>query len=477
MRTVPGSRPGPRSITDRLHDLIDDTVAQPAAEVAVDPPPSPVDADGIARGCRRPGSITVEIPGGIVLKDASLALPSWVQATNDPRTRDHRERPREVTGRLASSNNSREDFPLAPWHESYDWNFHLTPDAQHRNLLSTRNVADGGQLECEWEEKFFPSWARPWGVGNRIWVCGRWIYDCGHPKDTSRGPEYRTEIHPPRGVATFVRSAVRLPGNANPTRATQAVVYLGSHGGYFDTDITDRDYEFVFQLPPKPRTAGVEPRFSVNRRTALPAPPDIAYLGGRDVRVTIPLRGATAELLGRTVPVQEYGVVISAGWSDPDGSQAAEIVRRKVTLDTLFMDANLDPVPLDRDEWYVYLGVNGHWWDYKSLGGESKKLNRSVTLLLHRRDPIEISVSGFEADTLHDKMGASIGVSKDEIGKPGMSTSRAVSVAGKIRNELWRNFNQNDKLEHLVIRHSASTTGTFTRADRKKAYRLRYTLS
>jgi hypothetical protein len=46
-------------------------------------------------------------------------------------------------------------------------------------------------------------------VGDRVWIEGRWIFDCGHPGTPDAAPDDRqyvkfsTEIHPPRALVTF----------------------------------------------------------------------------------------------------------------------------------------------------------------------------------------------------------------------------------------------------------------------------------
>jgi len=45
-------------------------------------------------------------------------------------------------------------------------------------------------------------------VGDRVWVAGRWIFDCGHPGVPEVAPirrfvKYSTEIHPPRALVAF----------------------------------------------------------------------------------------------------------------------------------------------------------------------------------------------------------------------------------------------------------------------------------
>lgn len=43
------------------------------------------------------------------------------------------------------------------------------------------------------------------GVGDRVWVAGRWIFDCGHPgvNGTQTNVRFGTEIHPPRALVTY----------------------------------------------------------------------------------------------------------------------------------------------------------------------------------------------------------------------------------------------------------------------------------
>ena len=73
-------------------------------------------------------------------------------------------------------------------------------------------------MEVEWDNAALmderEGFARDWGavpefvwpgVGDRVWVEGRWIFDCGHPglNGTSANVKFSTEIHPPRAMATF----------------------------------------------------------------------------------------------------------------------------------------------------------------------------------------------------------------------------------------------------------------------------------
>ena len=45
----------------------------------------------------------------------------------------------------------------------------------------------------------------PDGVGDRVWVQGRWIFDCGHPSSSGRkaSSSFTTELHPPHALVTY----------------------------------------------------------------------------------------------------------------------------------------------------------------------------------------------------------------------------------------------------------------------------------
>jgi hypothetical protein len=49
------------------------------------------------------------------------------------------------------------------------------------------------------------------GVGDRVWVAGRWIFDCGHPGSSDKQyVKFSTEIHPPKALVTFRLNHVSL---------------------------------------------------------------------------------------------------------------------------------------------------------------------------------------------------------------------------------------------------------------------------
>jgi len=107
-----------------------------------------------------------------------------------------------VEGTVEETHITHEDLPFD--HTSHDNNMHVKLDSPFQNLNSfgnepqtSTNINDK-RTEVEWEigtandgrtdrfpKDFWPS------AGDRVWMIGRYIFDCGHP---DFGP--RTEIHP-----------------------------------------------------------------------------------------------------------------------------------------------------------------------------------------------------------------------------------------------------------------------------------------
>lgn len=146
-----------------------------------------------------------------------------------------------------------------PWnHYTHDFTFKVTPDPTYQHLLSSWERFPGGtipnipvascealgglpngtscvipgevcpdlttgdtchhtEMEVEWENASLMSVNddddRTWGAvpeyvwpasGDRVWVMGRWIFDCGHPAaDSKQYVKFSTEIHPPRALVTY----------------------------------------------------------------------------------------------------------------------------------------------------------------------------------------------------------------------------------------------------------------------------------
>jgi hypothetical protein len=301
-------------------------------------------------------------------------------------------------------------------------------------------------------------------------MVGRWIYDCGHPGDHG----HKTEIHPPKAIASFRRETAQFAGNFGSTPANNAVVFIGRDGGYWRQPINDQDYVFDLYLPPKPHPEAVPKSKIVPRLTGgtniLPVQPQITPYPAnepRALRVVIPLKGVTPH-------PENYGVVISGGWSDPQGSEAAKVKRIRVTVEEIFMDANLDN---GEAEWHVYVGINGRWDQWRSLSGATHKLNYSVELNVAPSDQVHITACGFEADPIHGLMGNSIGgLSWAEVS----AKSRARDNADKIKDGFFglgsdlSGSIENEPLDIFSKVHPPSALQPLTVASPGKGYRLRY---
>jgi len=118
----------------------------------------------------------------------------------------------------------------------HDWNIFVAPDAKYQHLLSEPNLmgdgVEAGAMEVEWElspDKLSMD-AIP-NVGDRVYIRGRWIFDCGHAP-------YHTEIHPPTALIVMRQEPViledtfRIPDVAGrPVPAGQAIIRLSDKGG------------------------------------------------------------------------------------------------------------------------------------------------------------------------------------------------------------------------------------------------------
>jgi hypothetical protein len=114
-------------------------------------------------------------------------------------------------------------------HYTHDFTFKVIPDPAYTHLLSSWVNPDGTtgvhtDMEVEWDHASLmdekEGFQRIWGavpefvwpaVGDRVWVSGRWIFDCGHPSsDDVPHVQFSTEIHPPRAMVAFRLNHVAL---------------------------------------------------------------------------------------------------------------------------------------------------------------------------------------------------------------------------------------------------------------------------
>lgn len=313
-----------------------------------------------------------------------------------------------------------EDFPDV--HDSHDVNFYLQLEASSQPLLSTFGLNSQGlkpgqdgyapdTLEIEWEAgiltsqhtgdgRFFPksAWPLP---GDRVWANGYWIFDCGHsvagrelpPESCPFGlpcveQGLRSEIHPPRAVATMRQQVVTPPAGGAPIPVTAVDLYIHGRAGVIvdllecggDVILNDRDcptrtgrtprgsdssdgdpshdialdhlgmpiaedFEFTVCTPPLPASLGpetdpirwasdgtvVQPDLSIVEPASESCANTDRY-GPKQVRVKVPLANS-----GLT-PDDVYARQIYVGWPAPP----AKMRRFKVTLNSMTLGDDLD---------------------------------------------------------------------------------------------------------------------------------------
>ena len=230
----------------------------------------------------------------------------------DPSKKHHRYR--SASGFVTGSQVAYNDTPAN--HDSHDQNFNVLVDPGQAGLLSivggnSHGLGPGDadyapdEIEVEWETGidtddepdvrtgdgvngifrrfFWPS------KGDRAWVNGHWIFDCGHATTVEGAPRYRTEIHPPRAVAAMRNQMRALPSTgATPVPVTATDLFIHGRGGFATEDLNcgmsiiigdhgstcgrstpppeseyktspiDTDFQFYVCLPPKPAAATFE---------------------------------------------------------------------------------------------------------------------------------------------------------------------------------------------------------------------------
>ena len=368
---------------------------------------------------------------------------------------------RQATGIARNPRVASNDTPAT--HESHDVDFELELDPNQESLLSIRDM-----LSVEWEtgidpsEKtgdgaspIFPKWAWP-SDGDRVWLEGHWVHDCGHPENGL----YKTEIHPPRAIATMREQAAPIPGSGlTPVPVTKTDVYITGRGGFLVEQLNcgvdiilgfngatcgqypppeDESYKttpinsrFTFDvcLPPRPPNtvatsrveAGprnnvyIDPEIEVVEPATAPCVGDPRFDQTAMLRVTVKLDGTA------TPPDAIYARQIYSGWiAAPD----PVLPQRRVTVNSthLHHDHDLDPGDGELTFWWVNVDrasppwirlsdyANGNMNDYDDDGnlgdGEMTFTGaRFADFYLRHDQPFNVRSRGYEQDCF-DNIGA-----------------------------------------------------------------------
>lgn len=144
-------------------------------------------------------------------------------------------------------------------HSTHDVNFYVELDPKYQDLHSQWNAVESinGRLtqlmEMEWEIGYFATdyWPQQ---GDRVWMMGRHIWDCGHDP-------YHSELHPPLIAAftsyepgvfgansTVGQDSVSHVSSTNVTR----VHYRSQHYKFQWNFPVDQVFDFDVRLPAKP---------------------------------------------------------------------------------------------------------------------------------------------------------------------------------------------------------------------------------
>lgn len=346
------------------------------------------------------------------LADFDIADEGWVWV--DPSRKF-----RSVSGRVTGSHVAYNDTPAN--HNSHDHNTNILIDAGYEDLLSIVNHDDPDDpravdtIEVEWEigakpgEKkgdglnpTFPKWAWP-SVGDRVWVNGSWIFDCGHPTEEIVGytnlpnlppipiivKHYRSEIHPGRAIAVMRDQARALPGTGNiavPVTATD--LYVHGRGGFVVEQLNcgmgiiidgmpgtgDHDgcptktspiaanFAFDVCVPAQPASGGATLVWDVqdgpgNTVGVAPDITEAAAAGAcvapfdtqKMLHVVVPLAGTGV------APEEVYARKIYAGWV---GGLQPELRHFKVTLKRMDLHDDQDIDPGDGELSFFWMNVN-----------------------------------------------------------------------------------------------------------------------
>ena len=440
--------------------------------------PPPIDVrtpiDGSAPECDDGQNLLEDLINVIVaatslgLADVEIPEPGWTWVDSNARLRT-------VTGVVTRSQITHTDFPAA--HDSHDQNTDVLVDLGQEDILSdvgkdsATDQRDPDTLEVEWEigtlpgetgknapERFFPKWAWP-NVGDRVWVNGNWIFDCGHPEafpPPFGAAHYRTEIHPPRAIASMRQQARTLPGTGiTPVPVTATDLYIHGRSGFvieslicgpgvvfnpFQTCIEsphrgtpiDDDFEFLIRLPPRPSEQVALSAFVQdgpgNTLTGSALAPDFVLLPDTNatclsmlppmpspkcVKVTIPLDGSGAR------KEDVYARQIYIGWVFPSDS----LRHFQLTLNRMDLheDQDLDPgdcectffwMNVDRstDEWirlsdFAQGNMNDYDDDNWFGDGEMDFSGAMFDFFVANGQDFTVRAHGYDQDCLDDLFG------------------------------------------------------------------------
>lgn len=309
-------------------------------------------------------------------------------------------------GRVVESKVNYEDYP--PDHASHDWNVEVALDDNYNRLSSPANGQDSGKwlIEMEWETKSYPREFWPI-IGDRVWMLGRWVFDCGHRP-------YRTELHPLIASAVTRDAPAIFTGDVAPSVTKKTYVYINGDGGYYkDSTVTNRDYEFDIDVGSKPSPGATLRAEIIATPYGGPTPSLTLFPGEKRVHVSYPLSTVKS-----ASPGQKFGAIILAGWREQTLSKGYRELR--VTLDNVRINNN--HALISREDWHMWVQIGDQWVEVlrtkRTPGlpppavenglvgrGQTVPLGMSVTVIVPEDRTLTLRTTGWASGHIDDYFG------------------------------------------------------------------------
>jgi hypothetical protein len=323
-----------------------------------------------------------------------IACSAWADAFEH-----ERDQPAIVTGTVDGSWVSGSDLPFN--HSSHDWVFEVDLDDGFLGYHSDKNPtnAAGRQLlHCEWElNALRNAYGHLPSAGDRVWVAGRWAFDCAHPDNC------KTEIHPPQAVASWRAEPFVDEISGDPVDGIQIKVIVSGHGGVCHrTKTAAKDLRFAVPIPASP---GPSAELVIEVDSNGENPEVIPHIDAQDHRADILLPFRSGDDLPTT---SAYLAAVEIGWRNPASQDQWK--RVVVRLDSLTVLHTHDIRPVGDGEWHLWANINGTWHqllnDRRVTKGQTMDLaGKEIPLTLARpasldEPVISISSTGWEGDSI-----------------------------------------------------------------------------
>lgn len=290
-------------------------------------------------------------------------------------------------------------------HDWHDFNFYLKLDPPFEGLNSNANYRNNNAfltydpgiptlstlnervMEVEWDSKHVDPRFRA-TAGDRLWMKGRYIWDCGHAEKTDYAPVfdtpdkgYHTEFHPPKAIA-LTRLEPHIFSSGEPVSLTnKTYVYIHGRSGlkylgldYLNSPVANEDYNFKVPVPRRPAgyPASLKPVSTVISLPFGGPNPELKVVEavpGDNNNFVVEVRYPLGELKDSS-PNRKFGAIIASGWPPPSpGAPVPGITFRKIRVTVTDIVIRKRHSALCLADWILWLNVNGQWRKIDGTGG------------------------------------------------------------------------------------------------------------